>query len=150
MNDVTIRFATISDIAELITWRMRVLHEAFADSADADWPTLQSANRRYYVHELSMGTLEAVLAKSTTNDTIGCGDVCYQRELPSPDNPSGINAYLMNIYVDPNHRHHSVGQAIVDSLVDLARQRNAGKIYLETTEAGRHSIKIVASPTCWA
>ena len=34
-------------------------------------------------------------------EIIGCGGICYQSELPSPENLSGINGYLMNIYTLP-------------------------------------------------
>ena len=67
----------------------------------------------------------------------GCGGICFYREMPSPDNPSGRCAYLMNIYARKNYRGQGVGQRIVMSLVEEANQRNVTKIYLETSEMAR-------------
>ena len=39
-------------------------------------------------------------------EIIGCGGICCQSELPSPENLSGINGYLMNIYTLPGMRVH--------------------------------------------
>ena len=67
----------------------------------------------------------------------GCGALCLQHELPSPDNPTGRCAFLMNIYVRPRYRRLGIGRSIVAWLVDRGRRMGCGKIYLETTDAGR-------------
>lgn len=68
---------------------------------------------------------------------VACGSICLQEELPSPDNPSGRCAYLMNMYTRPAHRGKGIAGAVVDWVVDQAKRAGAGKIYLETTPAGR-------------
>lgn len=55
----------------------------------------------------------------------------------TPDNPTGHCAYLMNIYVCPEHQGHGTGKRIVRWLVGAALSRGIKKIYLETSEAGR-------------
>ena len=71
-------------------------------------------------------------------EIIGCGGICLYKEMPSPDNPSGQCAYLMNIYTKPELRGHGIGQKIVKWLIGQAIQRNISKIYLETSEAGKN------------
>lgn len=68
---------------------------------------------------------------------VACGSICLQEELPSPDNPSGRCAYLMNMYTRPAHRGKGIAAAVVDWVVDQAKRAGTGKIYLETTPAGR-------------
>ena len=58
--------------------------------------------------------------------------------MPSPDNPSGRCAYLMNIYVRPRFRRRGIGAAIVRRLVAEARNRGIEKTYLETSGSGRN------------
>lgn len=70
-------------------------------------------------------------------EPVACGSICLQEELPSPDNPSGRCAYLMNMYTRPAHRGKGIAAAMVDHVVDQAKRAGAGKIYLETTPAGR-------------
>ena len=57
-------------------------------------------------------------------------------EMPSPDNPSGRCAYLMNIYTREQYRGRGVGAATVRYLIGQARQRRITKIYLESSEDG--------------
>lgn len=63
--------------------------------------------------------------------------MCLYRKMPSPDNPNGECAYLMNIYARSRFRKHGIGNRIVRWLVEQACQRNISKIYLETSEVGR-------------
>ena len=135
MSQISIYRASAADIDTLMRWRMTVLAEVFAgEPADK---ALADANREYYLRALSDGSHVAVLAY-IDGVTAGCGGLCFQGEMPSPDNPSGIDAYLMNIYVSPEYRRRGVARAIVTHLAGTARERGAGKIYLETSECGHH------------
>jgi GNAT superfamily N-acetyltransferase len=57
--------------------------------------------------------------------------------MPSPDNPNGKCAYLMNIYTRPAYRGCGIGKKVVEWLICEAQKRNIAKIYLEASEAGR-------------
>ena len=123
-------------IDELMAWRMEVLREVFSSPEDADMADLGAANRRYYERELARGGHIACFA-SLDGQVVGCGGICLQHEMPSPDNPSGRCAYLMNVYTRPAFQGRGVGRAVVDWLVGCARSWGAEKVYLETTDAGR-------------
>ena len=43
----------------------------------------------------------------------------------------------MNIYVRKQFRNHGIAHAIVGRLIEEAKKRGCGKIYLETTEEGK-------------
>lgn len=137
MTKVRVKECGPADIDRLMQWRMRVLREVFAGNDGADFEALERLNRSYYSSHLADGSHLAVLAYADGGEVLGCGGVCFQEELPSPDNPSGLCAYLMNIYVLPAHRRHAVGSAIVQFLIEESRRRGCGKIYLESTEKGR-------------
>lgn len=125
----------LSDIDRLTSWRAEVIETVFGIPAD---DALLAANTDYYRRALSDGTHVAIEALSPVGEGLGCGSICLQEELPSPDNPSGRCACLMNIYVRQEARRQGVGARIVESLIDEARRRGCGKIYLETTPAGRN------------
>lgn len=129
--NVTIRETTA--IPTLMHWRQEVIENVFGVTASK---RLLVANRRYYREHLADGTHIAVVAQMDDTD-VGCGAICLTEELPSPDNPSGRCAYLMNIYVRKEYRGKGVGHAIVRWLVDKAQQSGCGKIWLETTDAAR-------------
>ena len=121
------------DIPELMKWRAEVLLHVFGAEPGSE---LMEANRRYYARHAAEGTHLAFIAEDD-GEECGCGGVCFSEELPSPDNPSGRCAYLMNIYVREPFRKRGVAHAIVGRLIDESRRRGCGKIYLETTAEGR-------------
>lgn len=132
-----IKIELLENIDRLIKWRAEVIREVFAvDPSDE----LLRANRKYYERHIPDGSHVAVVA-TVEDEEVGCGAICLSDELPSPDNPSGHYAYLMNIYVRQQYRSHGIGHAIVRNLVDRARKLGCDKIYLETTSRARSLYK---------
>lgn len=132
------RLADPAETELLMEWRMRVLREVFELPEDTDLQALFQANLQYYEKELPSGGHEALwIEEAETGQIIGCGGLCYQWEMPSPDNPEGSCAYLMNVYIAPEKRGEGAGSFLVGELVRTARKHGAGKIYLETTDKGR-------------
>lgn len=129
--NVTIR--EITAIPTLMRWRMEVMAAVFGITPSK---RLLVANRRYYREHIADGSHIAVVAEVADAD-VGCGALCLSDELPSPDNPSGRCAYLMNIYVREEYRGRGIGHAIVRWLVEKARESGCDKIWLETTERAR-------------
>ncbi|MCM1006172.1 MAG: GNAT family N-acetyltransferase [Prevotella sp.] len=123
----------ITDCETLLKWREEVIRNVFDISSGYE---LLKANRQFYAKHISDNTHIAVIASVDGKDC-GCGAVCFSDELPSPDNPTGKCAYLMNIYVRPEFRKRGVAHFIVRGLINEALARKCGKIYLETTAEGR-------------
>ena len=57
--------------------------------------------------------------------------------MPSPDNPNGGCAYLMNIYTRPAFRGRGVAKETCRWLIAEAQARGYRKVFLETSESGR-------------
>lgn len=129
-----LQITQISAIPTLMRWRAEVLREVFGGEPGA---RLLVANRQYYRQHSADGSHLAFVARDESGEECGCGSVCFSDELPSPDNPTGRCAYLMNIYVRRPFRRRGYGHQIVKRLIEEAKQRNCGKIYLETTGEGR-------------
>ncbi len=140
MRDVTIRRASLQDIDQLVAWRMETLADVFSDAFDAlsapKVADLRQANKEYYQQEIPVGRHLAVFAE-VDGEVAGCGGMCLHREMPSPDNPVGLCAYLMNVYTRPQYRGMGVANAVVGHLVDEAHKRGIAKVYLETTAEAR-------------
>lgn len=134
--DIRVKAASLADMELLVRWRMEVLHEVFGVPLDQPMEELEQENRRYYQAELPSGGHVACFA-CEGEEIVGCGGVCIYREMPSPDNPSGKCAYLMNIYTRPCFRGKGVGEKIVRWLVGQAKGQGITKIYLEASESGR-------------
>lgn len=134
--DAVVREAKLAELGLLLQWRMRVLHEVFGLPAKQPLEELEQENRRYYEKMIPAGGHIACFA-CVGERIVGCGGVCIYREMPSPDNPSGKCAYLMNIYTHPQFRGQGVGKQVVEWLVEQAAGQGIAKIYLETSGVGR-------------
>ena len=135
--NVLIRQAGTTDLELLLRWRMEVLREVFSIPENQPTDRLEEENRLYYRRELASGGHIACFA-CAGEEIIGCGGLCLYREMPSPDNPTGACAYLMNIYTRPSWRKQGVGEQIVTWLTNQALERGTTKIYLETSQAGKN------------
>lgn len=135
---ITVEAAGLTELNTLLQWRETVLREVFSVPDEDDMTTLMEENRQYYTHALECGTLNTCFAY-VDGEIAGCGGVCFSLEMPSPDNPNGKCAYLMNVYAVPEYRGNGVGRAVVRWLVDEAEKKGASKIYLETSECA-HSL----------
>lgn len=143
MLNITVEEIGIDQIDLLMQWRMEVLREVFSIPAALDLTGLAAENREYYLQMLDKaGTGHtACFAKLDSGEIVGCGGVCFYREMPSPDNPSGYCAYLMNIYTRKAFRGNGIAQQTVDFLVSAAKKRGITKIYLETSNSARKLYK---------
>lgn len=134
----SIRFEVCADSDILLALRREVLADVFCiDTSGPGIDRLVEANRAYYSRHLADGSHYALVVRNG-DDICGCGAVCFYDEMPSPDNPSGLCGYLMNIYIRPVYRKRGLAHELVAHLVAECRRRDAGKIYLETTGAARH------------
>lgn len=128
-----IELRRITALPTLMRWRAEVIRNVFGIEPH---PRLLVANRQYYRRHIADDTHLAYVA-DYDGEECGCGAVCFYEEMPSPDNPTGKCAYIMNIYVREPYRNNGIAHHIVRRLVDEARQRGCAKIYLETTASGR-------------
>lgn len=130
---MNLRIEPVYETDRLMMWRREVIRTVFGVDPTED---LLATNRNYYERHIADGSHLAVVAYVDGREA-GCGAICFTEELPSPDNPSGRCAYLMNIYVRPMFRSRGIGHEIVSYLVEKAREKRCDKIYLETTEEAR-------------
>lgn len=120
----------VTAIPTLMHWRREVIENVFGIEPSK---RLLVANRQYYQRNIAEGRHIAIIAEMNGTDA-GCGAICLSEELPSPDNPSGRCAFLMNIYVRNQFRRQGIGRTIVEWFLDKARQLECDKIYLETMD----------------
>ena len=120
----------------LVSTRIEVLRAANRLDDSADMSSVAAQSRAYYREALSDGSHTGILAFDGDRFA-GAGGVSYYRVMPTFHNPSGRCAYIMNMYVRPDYRRRGIATAILDLLVTEAREKGAGRIALEATEAGR-------------
>lgn len=136
--NVSVKKAGLEEFDTLMEWRMRVLQEVFPMHEGEDRSAIARNNEEYYKKHLTDGSHTACFAIDTdTSAIVGCGGICYQNEMPSPDNPTGSSGYIMNIYALPERRGMGIGRKIIEYLISEAKARGIGKIYLESSKMAK-------------
>lgn len=130
------RLATRADIETVLALRFALLRELGTIPADGPEPALAAATGRYLEDALGSGEFLCWLATAAGVPVASCGAVCYRRP-PTPDNLSGYDMYIMNVYTSPAWRGRGMAQALMDEAIAYAAAHDIGRVWLRTTEAGR-------------
>jgi len=62
--------------------------------------------------------------------------VCFYQVLPLMSNRSGKMGYLLNVYTLPEYRGKGLATTVLNKIIEEAKNRNVGKLYLNATDAG--------------
>lgn len=122
-----------NDIEVILTWRKRVLEAVFGMPVD---DSIIDANRDYFQKQIAAGGVDFLIAE-VSHHQVACAAVCYFSEMPSPDNPSGLCAHIMNVYTIPELRRRGIAACLVHKVVDRALDRGYGLITLEATNEAK-------------
>lgn len=127
MDDIKIY--RCKDVYELMQWRRATISAVFGQAPDKE---LDTATMKYYVRHLRDGSHVPCIAYLNCRQ-VGCASLCIYDEMPSPDNLTGRCGYVMSVYVLPEFRDKGVGTAMLKWLLDMARKRGCGRVWLEST-----------------
>ena len=125
------RMMTAGDIDEYVALRIRQLREEGA-TEDID---LAPALRDYYARHLSDGTFAAWLAVEGGRivDTSG---MSFAEKPPWFSCPTGRIGLLSSMYTLPEYRRRGIGRALLSRVVDEARQRGCGSVWITASDMG--------------
>lgn len=69
---------------------------------------------------------------------IGGGGVWLRAVLPRPGTLKGaMEAYVMNVYTEPEHRLNGIARAIMEAIIDWSRHQGVARITLHASSDGR-------------
>jgi len=136
MVNVRFKKAELFDLNLLIKVRIEVLRAANQLSDTVDMSIIEQESYNFYQNCLGKEEHASYLAFEGDN-FIGCGSVCFYHIMPTYHNPSGKNAYIMNLYTRPDFRRRGIASAILDLLVQEAKKHKITQISLEATPMGR-------------
>ncbi len=96
----------------------------------------ESASRQYFDTALGDGTYFGLLAELDGQIAAG-GGVVIANWPGSPLNFEPKRAWILNIYVEPQHRRQGLAKAVTEALIDWCRQNGFGSVALHASEYGR-------------
>lgn len=134
--EFTYQKGTLADVELLTKVRIQVLRAANQLSEAEDLALVEQNSREYYRSSLSDESHAAYLVFHG-EIVAGAGGVSFYRVMPTYHNPTGLKAYIMNMYTHPSYRRRGIAWKTLDLLVREAKARNAGLISLEATAMGK-------------
>ena len=133
----SIRPATTSDLATLLEFRMAMIVELFGGkyAPDVDEAATTAANERWIDEHFGrdfvawIGDLEGRPVASAA--------LMWFPHPPGPKNPTGLEAYILNVYTRPDARRMGLARALMERLVEEARAAGARRVWLRASDDGR-------------
>ena len=132
-----IRAATDDDLDLLVALRVRFL----AEHRGVDETQLSAAFRTdtsaFLQRHQEAGTIRSWLAGDEGGDPVGVVTMLLLDLAPRPEDRSGREGYLINMWVAPPQRGHGIGRALLEACRAEADQLGLRRLLLYATDDGR-------------
>jgi ribosomal protein S18 acetylase RimI-like enzyme len=135
ISRVKLRPATPRDL-EVILHHRREMFREMGGKYRASLEQFESASRRYFETALDDGTYFGLMAE-LDGAVAGGGGVVIANWPGSPLNFEPTRAWILNIYVEPEHRRQGLAKAMTEALIDWCRQNGFASVALHASEYGR-------------
>ncbi len=132
----TVRRATLDHVEALARLRLALLCEMGNVRDESQEAPLLDAIRDYLQRKMSTDEFLAWVAEVDGQVVAISGLVFFERP-PDAGNPTGVDAYLMNMYTLPAWRGRGLANALLDEIIGFVRSTPARRIWLHATDAGR-------------
>lgn len=133
---VNYRLTTMEDIDNLVLLRIIFLQEAEEVEPSSPIEELKKSLYNYFKEKIPNKLFVSWLAEDE-GKIIATSGLSFHVVPPSYENPSGEEAYLMNMYTLPEYRKQGIGGNLLDKTVNEAKKRGTRKIRLHTTDIGK-------------
>ena len=131
-----VRTMCTDDLAAVTALRLALLQETAITPGDVQ--PLQRATQDFFQRSLDLPDWQTWVAEAPDSPgPVAIGTMALWLRPPYPGNPSGQDAYLLNMYTAPAHRGQGAARSIVAVALDWARQRGVPKVVLHASAAGR-------------
>ncbi|MCH3944170.1 MAG: GNAT family N-acetyltransferase [Atopobiaceae bacterium] len=135
-DDLSFSRATSDDIERLVGVREEVMRVVWGLPADVDLSVEARQTREYYEQAIPSGRHASFLVHDGPA-FVGCAGISYYRVMPTPDNPTGRKAYVMNMYVRKEYRRRGIASRLLELLLQDADDKGVEFVALEASEEGR-------------
>ncbi|MGD0140126.1 MAG: GNAT family N-acetyltransferase [Tepidisphaeraceae bacterium] len=128
------RRARLQDVGPLVKLRLAFLAE-ISGASESD-PVLGASLVEYFSRTIPSEEFIGFLAVAD-GAIVASSGLVFHRHPPSNRNPTGREAYIMNMYTDPAWRRRGIASRLLQLLIEYARQNDCGKISMHALPGGR-------------
>lgn len=133
---VLIREAAVEDLDLVVTLRLRFLAEHRHSGSDEFPASFVATTREFLYRHLEAGTARSWLA-TDEGAVMGVVTMLILDLVPRPEDRSGLEGYIVNMYVDRAHRRRGVGKALLGQCLVAATEIGLRQLLLYATDDGR-------------
>ncbi len=130
-----LRKATLEDLEQLLMLRMALIRSANGLMENEDLSMLYQSNYQYIQDELNKGIFIWVVEEQ--GEIVGTIGLNLFQKPPTYTNPSGREAYIMNVYVKEEYRGRGYGTQLVRTVLNYCEERGYEKVDIVATKEGK-------------
>lgn len=129
---ITVRKARAGDMPELLAIRREMLAVVNGVPENGISDELMRLSEEYFRN----GHQTTFLAYCGER-LAGCATICWLTVMPTYSHPSGKRAHIMNVYTRAEFRRMGAARAMLNALLEEARERGVTSVTLDATDSGR-------------
>jgi GNAT superfamily N-acetyltransferase len=135
-----IRPATRADLAAVLEHRLGMLAAVFPNPSQEEQAVpgsgdIRESNRHWLEEHLGRDFC-AWLAEAD-GEVVASAAILWFDHPPSPVNPGGREAYILNVYTAPEARRRGMARTLMERLVEEARAAGVKRVWLRASDEGR-------------
>jgi GNAT superfamily N-acetyltransferase len=132
----TLRLALAAE-ADLLARHRASMFRDMGDVDEASASIIENASEDHLAALIEAREYFGFLAEHE-GEVIGGGGVWLRPVLPRPGALQGaLEAYVLNVYVDREHRRNGVARAIMEAILNWSRERRLARVVLHASSEGR-------------
>ncbi|WP_291430107.1 GNAT family N-acetyltransferase [Deinococcus sp.] len=130
----TLRLATPADAALIQSQRTAMFTDMGSDAAGLK--RVYEAGAAWHARMLACGAYTGLLVESGGEVIAGVG-ILWTDLPPNADTDSSVRAYVLNVYVRPEHRGRRLARTLMQAALAECRARGVDIVTLTASDAGR-------------
>ncbi|GCE50943.1 N-acetylglutamate synthase-like GNAT family acetyltransferase [Thermosporothrix hazakensis] len=138
MAEYTVRKAGMQDCDAIVQLRIRLFKEVDFREGGEPSQALFEQTKQYIQENIASGKFHSWIAEAAAGEIVAISGMVLLEKPPSRFCPSGLEAYIMNMYTLPGWRGKGIATALMNRIIEYAKQVRASRVFLHTTDAGRH------------
>ncbi|MFX0172314.1 MAG: GNAT family N-acetyltransferase [Candidatus Hodarchaeota archaeon] len=135
-NEIYFRRATRKDLKALIKYRIALFQEMGNINELSNVESFTKTLEGYFTKAITNNEFFAWVA-IINNKIIATSGLVILQKPPSPKNPSGKEAYIMNMYTNPEWRKNGIATRLLEEIFSFLQEINVEKMSLHSTNIGK-------------
>ena len=131
-----------ADQIEIIVQHRRAMFAEMGVGTEASLAAMSAAYRPWLDQRIRDGSyvgffVQVLPPDATAKIVAGGGVYISEVTTPGPEIVSGLNAHLVNVYTEPDHRRQGLARLVMTRLIEYSQSAGARQITLHASRWGR-------------